>query len=205
MNIYLASGNLHKLEEISAMLAEVKSLTLRSVSELGGMPDVDENAPDFEGNARLKAQALQELVPDGSYVLADDSGLVVDALNGAPGVRSARYAGEHCSDADNNTKLLKALETLPASQRTAHFVCVFQLLGPEIDKTFRGECHGAIDHQESGDAGFGYDPLFTPDGYKASFASLGQKVKSQISHRARAVEQLLQFLKQIEKSNAPVT
>lgn len=195
MNIYLASGNSHKLEEINKMLADVPGLTLHSAKAVGGMPEVDENAPDFIGNAKLKAKALLKQVPEDAYVLADDSGLAVDALDGAPGVRSARYAGENASDAENNAKLLQALKSIPDRKRTAHFICVFSLMGPDTNEIFQGTCDGVIDFKETGDAGFGYDPLFIPEGHAQSFACLGQSTKSLISHRARAALHLLKFLK----------
>lgn len=193
INLYLASGNAHKLQEIQAMLSGLP-LSVRSAKELGGMPDVDESAPDFAGNALIKAQALKALAPEEAWILADDSGLAVEALNGAPGVRSARYAGEDASDSQNNAKLLGALAGVPAQQRGASFHCVFCLLGPGTEAFFEGQCHGRILDSSQGSAGFGYDPLFLPDGEEKTFAELGNESKNQISHRANAAKQLRLWL-----------
>lgn len=191
--IYLATGNAHKLAEMAGMLAACQDIELRSAADLGGMPAVAEEAPDFAGNARLKAEALLPLVPEGAWVLADDSGLEVNALGGAPGVHSARYAGPSATPQENNDKLLKALDGIPQRQRGARFVSVFCLCMPAAH-FFRGECHGSISRESDGLAGFGYDPLFVPDGFTETFAALGQEVKNRISHRARAVRQLADYL-----------
>lgn len=193
MDIYLASGNAHKLSEIQAMLSGL-NLTLHSAKALGGMPFVDESADDFAGNALLKAQGLESIVPEGAWVLADDSGLCVKALNGAPGVRSARYAGEDATDADNNAKLLSALEGLQEEQRGAAFHCVFCLLGPDSMMEFSGKCPGHLLSEPKGADGFGYDPLFVPEGETRTFAEMADHEKNQISHRAKAVAALRAWL-----------
>lgn len=197
-SIYLASGNAHKAEEIAAMFrAQGIENPLFSARAIGGMPDVDENAGSFAGNALLKAQALAALVPEGGWVLADDSGLQVDALDGEPGVYSARYAGAEATDADNMQKLLHALEGVADADRRARFVCVLVLLrkGAVEVTSFAGSCEGHIIHKAKGDQGFGYDPVFVPDGYDKTFAELGPSIKDKLSHRARAVEKLIHFLK----------
>lgn len=193
MKLYLASGNAHKLQEIQALLTGLP-LDVCSARELGGMPEVDENAPDFHGNARLKARALQVIAPDNAWVLADDSGLAVEALQGAPGVRSARYAGANATDAANNAKLLQALQGRSAHERRATFHCVFCLLGPATEVFFEGSCVGQILEFAQGDAGFGYDPLFRPEGSQLTFAELGDEAKNRISHRARAAQGLHAWL-----------
>ncbi|MCC5844025.1 MAG: RdgB/HAM1 family non-canonical purine NTP pyrophosphatase [Verrucomicrobia bacterium] len=182
--ITLATNNLHKLQEFQDLLGT----SLRSLRDVPGAPDVVEDGETFEANAVKKAQALADLT--GDWTLADDSGLEVDALGGAPGVHSARFAGEHGNDAANNRLLLQKLEQ--TANRAARFVCVLALCHPkERPLIFRGECEGRIALTPSGSAGFGYDPLFIPQGRESSFATLGPDVKQAISHRARALELLL--------------
>ncbi|MEM8549282.1 MAG: RdgB/HAM1 family non-canonical purine NTP pyrophosphatase [Verrucomicrobiota bacterium] len=194
--IYLATGNAHKVEEIADMLAtSVAGVGVHSAKSLGGMPEVDETGETFVANARLKAEALLPLLPEGAYALADDSGLCVDALGGAPGVISARYSGLTATDADNNAKLLRELADVPTEQRTAQFVCVFCLLGKDgSEQVFEGACPGKMIDAPRGENGFGYDPLFVPDSYTRTFAELGAETKNRISHRARAVERLAAWL-----------
>ncbi|MGE9295024.1 MAG: RdgB/HAM1 family non-canonical purine NTP pyrophosphatase [Puniceicoccales bacterium] len=193
--IIVATGNAHKTEEIAAAL-RCKGCTVEVVSAaaVGGMPPVDETGQTFADNARLKAEALRCKASPGDCVLADDSGLCVDALDGSPGVYSARYAGPNASDSDNNAKLLQALANTPTARRTARFTCTLVLLGDRIDETFAGECPGKIQSEATGAQGFGYDPLFIPEGYDQSFAVLGGEVKDRLSHRARACEALAHWL-----------
>ncbi len=190
--VYLATANAHKAGELEEILRTAGlDIHVCSARELGGMPDVEETAPDFEGNARLKAQALRPLAPQGAWVLADDSGLEVDALGGAPGVHSSRYAGPGASDADRNAKLLGALAGVPDAKRTARFrCCVVVLRGDGREFVFNGRCEGRISVSPAGCGGFGYDPLFVPEGYDRSFAELPGEVKNRISHRARALQAL---------------
>lgn len=189
MNVFLASGNTHKLIELAELcLLHELPVNLYSAEALGGMPEVDENAVDYAGNARLKAVAVLPRAPKGDWVLADDSGLEVDALDGAPGVHSARYA--EGGDEANNAKLLKALAHLPADQRTARFRCVLVLMrgGSQCAfEIYEGTCEGRIALEPTGAEGFGYDPLFIPDGHEESFASLGAGIKQRLSHRSMAV------------------
>ncbi|MEM9226851.1 MAG: RdgB/HAM1 family non-canonical purine NTP pyrophosphatase [Verrucomicrobiota bacterium] len=196
-DIYLATGNAHKVEEIAAMLAAtVPDARVHSAKALGGMPHVDETGDTFLANARLKAHALLPLLPEGTYALADDSGLCVDALDGAPGVISARYSGLNATDADNNAKLLRDLADIPTEQRTARFVCVFCLLAEDgSEQVFEGACPGRMIDAPRGVTGFGYDPLFVPEGYTDTFAELGAEIKNRLSHRARAVEKLTVWLR----------
>lgn len=187
-SLILASGNLHKVEEFKQLLAGC-SFNVLSAEICGGMPEVDETGATFVENAFLKAEALRRLAPENAWVLADDSGLEVDALDGEPGVYSARYAGADASDTDNMAKLLKALGGVPLEARTARFKCALCVIDhKELVTNYEGSCEGRISTSVSGSGGFGYDPVFIPDGYQKSFAELGSAVKSKLSHRARAVQ-----------------
>ncbi len=205
--LIIATRNAHKVEEIRAILgSQFKYLTLRDFS---GAPGVVEDAPTFEGNATKKAEELGRWLQSESprlaelgsaFVLADDSGLEVDALNGAPGVYSARFAAldaagqGNSSDADNNAKLIRLLAALPGRPRTARFRCIIALtqVGSGPTRLFDGACEGIIASSPSGAGGFGYDPLFVPDGFDKSFAELGEETKNRISHRSRALAKLQQ-------------
>ena len=207
-SLLLASGNPHKAAEIRQILGpRVRVLTLR---DFPGAPAPPETAETFDGNARLKAEGLAAWLsahppdtPRIDYVLADDSGLEVDALDGAPGVHSARFAGgggANSPDSANNAKLLRCLEGVPPERRTARFRCVLALRGPLFSgapgrtSVFEGACEGRVALRAAGVGGFGYDPLFVPEGCAQSFAELGEDVKNKISHRARALEKLARFL-----------
>ena len=199
MKIILASGNAHKAREIGEMMgAEV--LTLKDVGFVG---EIVEDGETFEANARIKVLALEKFVRgspkwkgDASLVLlADDSGLEVDVLEGAPGVISARYAGVPSNDAANNAKLMAALKDVPGPKRTAQFRCVLaaKRVGGEV-QNFEGICRGKMGFLPKGASGFGYDPLFFPDGFCRTFAEIGAEEKNQVSHRARAIAQLKDWL-----------
>lgn len=187
MKIYLATHNKNKLREIGEILPGWEVFAEDSA--------VDETEQTFEGNARLKARAIASRHPD-AWVLADDSGLEVDALNGAPGVRSARYAGvEENPTPANNALLLKNLADVPEVRRTAHFTCAMVLIAPGGAETVAiGQCPGRITFAPSGSNGFGYDPLFIPDGETCTFAELPPERKNAISHRGKALRQLKTFL-----------
>jgi XTP/dITP diphosphohydrolase len=200
IHLYVASRNAHKVAEIQAILG--KSIRVHGLAGFSGAPDLIEDAPTFGGNATRKAlqfvhwlggQAVHGLV------LADDSGLEVDALNGAPGVRSARFAASdsdagNSPDAANNQKLLELLQNIPIEQRTARFRCVLALSEPgQHVRCFEGVCEGRIAFEPAGGGGFGYDPLFIPTGYSQSFAELGEEIKNRISHRARALQKLKEY------------
>jgi XTP/dITP diphosphohydrolase len=193
MKLYLASGNAHKLAEFRVLAAASGlPLQLEGAQALGGMPPVEESAGTFEGNARLKAEALRPFLPDDGWVLADDSGLEVDALGGAPGVYSSRYAGANASDRDNLEKLLRVLGDRPPAERKARFHCVLVLQNRAgAEEVFHGCCEGRITAEAVGTEGFGYDPAFQPDGHEATFGQLGDGVKARLSHRARAFAALL--------------
>ena len=193
--ILLASNNAHKAREIAQILGSERFEVL-TLADCGLVSDPEESATTFYGNAHIKAQAAHELKPD-MAVLADDSGLEVDALDGAPGVWSARYAGEHATDADNNAKLLAALEEVPAGQRSARFVCELVYIMPDDQEIHvRGTIEGAIDFHKHGEGGFGYDPLFLPDcfGDGRTLAEATADEKNAVSHRGNAVRLLKEAL-----------
>lgn len=198
MILFLASGNSHKLRELNELLAQRElRVSLDSAKALGGMPDVEENGETFEANARIKAEALRPMLESGQWVLADDSGLEVDALDGAPGVLSARYAGVHGNDSGNTEKLLSELSLLDGSMRRARFRCSLVLMREDGEAhVFDGRCEGVIAREKAGIHGFGYDPVFIPEGYRNTFSELGDAVKSAISHRARAMAKLMDWIQE---------
>ena len=187
--LVVATNNAHKLEEIAAILGD--EMELFSLKDINCHADIPETADTLEGNARQKAMYIYENY--GMDCFADDTGLEVEALNGAPGVFSARYAGDGHDSEANMQKLLKELkgnEIRKAQFRTA--ICLI-MEGKEY--LFEGIVKGAIIEEKRGGAGFGYDPIFVPEGYEQTFAELGNDIKNTISHRARAVEKLCKFLK----------
>lgn len=195
--LFLATGNAHKVEEVSRFLAEQDlDLVVLSASELGGMPEVEETEDTFSGNALLKAEALLALAQPGDWVLADDSGIEVDALDGRPGVFSARYAGENATSEENNSKLIQELAGVVGPERSARYVCALVLLGagPEayiVEET----CEGVLTEKPSGENGFGYDPYFIPEGYTETFGILSPQIKDGISHRAKALSMLVEHMR----------
>lgn len=192
--LHLASGNRHKAEEFQR-LADGSGLAVRIVPA-APMPAVVEDAGTFAGNARKKALALQALLPPGSWVLADDSGVCVDALGGAPGVESAYFAGPEHDAAANLRKLAEVMRTVPDGHRTARFVCVLLLRRPDgAEQTFEGRCEGVLAREPAGGRGFGYDPLFIPDGFDRTYAQISEDEKNRISHRGRAWAQLAAWLR----------
>jgi XTP/dITP diphosphohydrolase len=194
--LYLATANQHKVEEFAALLTDLP-VSVKSADAIGGMPAVDESANSFEGNALLKASALYPQAPAGAWVLADDSGLETKALDGRPGILSARFAGANASDAENCNLLLQQLQSTPTGQRCARFYCALALLGPQQTTPiyFSATCEGSIALTPSGSSGFGYDPLFIPNGYQISFAALPAETKAAISHRAKAIKKFADWLK----------
>jgi XTP/dITP diphosphohydrolase len=186
--LILATGNRHKIAEFQLLdRLHPCGLRLQGAEAAGGMPSVDENAGTFLGNARLKAAALRARAPGDAWVMADDSGLCVDALAGAPGVRSARYAGAGAGDRANLRKLVDVMQGIEPELRTARFVCVLVALAPDgREIAAEGRCEGRLALEPAGIGGFGYDPLFVPDGEQGSFAELGDAIKNRISHRSRA-------------------
>ncbi len=227
--LVLATRNGHKVREICGILGD--RFRYQTLDDFAAAPTVVEDAGSFAGNARKKAVTLARWLAEGGtvrasagnasekrFVLADDSGLEVDALGGAPGVHSARFAaldgaGEgNAPDRDNNAKLLRLLQAIPSGRRSARFRCVIAF-APVLDpapanaspvcyaddlelntELFEGTCEGEIGFEPRGRNGFGYDPLFTPAGHDRTFAELGDEVKNQLSHRARALHELKRWL-----------
>lgn len=197
--ILLATNNSHKVEEIQAILKDLGYQVLARDQVYDGNFDVDENADTLAGNALLKAQGLRNLVAESYMVLADDTGLFVDALDGDPGVHSARYAGDAHDDNANKKKLLKALEEVPEADRTARFKTVMALVEAGKDPVFiEGVLEGTIATEERGQEGFGYDPLFIPEGYQLSLGQMNPEEKNRISHRHNALIKLAEYLKELE-------
>ncbi len=189
MRLLVATSNPGKLRELKELL-EQTPLELISLAQLQNPPAVVEDGATFADNAIKKATTLARF--SGCVTMADDSGLCVDALDGAPGVHSARYAGETADDAANNAKLLRVLEPVPRLQRQAHFHCCIALAWPDgRTHTFSGTVQGLIVDAPRGSQGFGYDPLFLVPEYGKTMAELGSRLKNRISHRARALEQAL--------------
>ncbi len=196
MNIVIATSNKGKVKEIENILRGIP-VDVLPVTEFGKMPDVDEDAPDFLGNALKKARAVSELY--NVVALADDSGLEVDALDGAPGVLSARYAGPDATDALNNNKLLEDMADIPEDKRSARFRCTVVLYHPDGQWiSADGVCEGMIALEPKGDNGFGYDPLFFLPDLGKTMAELAPDQKNLLSHRYNALiklkDKLMDFL-----------
>ncbi len=193
--VVLATNNLHKADEMANAL-DFEGWRFETLAQAGLASDPEEDAGTFEGNARIKAQAAWDAARAAGKrcaVLADDSGLEVDALDGAPGVYSSRYAGADGDDDANNAKLLAALEGVPDAQRTGRFVCTLVLLDEGGAETVaRGTVEGRIGHELRGGEGFGYDPLFLPDAFggELTLAEVPQERKAEVSHRGNALRAL---------------
>lgn len=188
--LVFATNNKHKLHEVSQLLEGV--VEIKSLAEMGLAGDIPETADTLQGNALQKAQWLWERTHLDCF--ADDTGLEVEALDGAPGVYSARYAGEGCSFDDNINKLLDAMDG--KTNRKADFRTVICLMENGQPRYFEGRVDGCILTERYGEEGFGYDPIFMPDRFAVSFAEMPLEVKNQISHRGRAVRALVEYLKQ---------
>ena len=185
--LLISTRNAHKVDEIREILGS--NFIISDLSALSEFPEVEETGSTFQENAAIKALAASARF-DG-WVIADDSGLEVDALNGAPGVRSARFSGESATDASNRTLLLEKLLSVRGKNRSARFRCVIALARQgEILANFNGSVEGVIIPQEKGTGGFGYDSLFVPEGHCETFAQLGADIKNTLSHRARALAEL---------------
>ena len=185
--IVIASSNAHKVEEYRALLKD-QDVELQSLADYPGFPGVEENGSTFAENASLKAAAVSKYCDAAAF--ADDSGLEVAALGGRPGIFSARYAE---NDAARRQKLLGELEGV--TDRSARFVCVIAIaFNGEVIETFEGEVRGKILTEERGEGGFGYDPLFVPDGYDQTFGEMPQELKNRISHRAAAFRKAMEFI-----------
>lgn len=191
--LIFASHNKGKIKEIRELLAPL-NITVKTSDDIE-IPDVEETGTTFAENSLLKSSAIAKMT--GIACIADDSGLCVDALNGAPGVYSARYAPNRDFD-KGMEKLLTEMNESSNKSRSAHFSCVISLAYPDGKyEIFEGRVDGHIAEKKQGTEGFGYDPLFIPDGFDKSFAELGSEVKNNISHRARAMQKLLAYLKSL--------
>jgi XTP/dITP diphosphohydrolase len=192
-DIIVATGNSGKLREIREILHDLPYILLSLADRWNPIPSIPETGDTFLANARQKAAWVFERT--GNWTIADDSGLEGEALGGAPGVKSARYAGKNGDSQANNEKLLKALSSTPAVRRTAQFRCVVVLM-TSFDTFYNAEgvCRGRIINKARGTKGFGYDPLFIPDGFDQTFAELPSRDKHAISHRGQALERLRRYL-----------
>ncbi len=191
-DLIVASGNQHKVDEIKAILSSL-GFEIQSMKEAGVNIEIEEKGQSFEENALIKARAIGTLT--NKIVLADDSGLEVKALNNAPGIYSARYAGEHGNDKANNEKLLRELKNVPMENRQARFCCTIAMVFPRgREIVVEGECKGRIGTEPMGHNGFGYDPLFVIPELEKTFAQLDQEEKNRMSHRAKALEKLKKVL-----------
>lgn len=188
MDLIFATHNKNKVKEVKSLMPE--SINLLSLYDINYKEDIEETADTIEGNALIKVQTIS--LKTSKNCFADDSGLFVDQLNGAPGVLSARYAGEQKNDEDNITKLLFELKN--NEKRNAHFKTIMALDLDGKEYIFEGIIKGSITHQRAGTNGFGYDPIFIPEGYKKTFAELSLEEKNKISHRKIALKKLLNFL-----------
>lgn len=200
MELVFASANKNKLKEIGAILPE--GYVIKGLADIGITEEIPEPGATIKENSYLKANYVKEFLEKKGVIspaiFADDSGLEVKALNGAPGVYSARYAGIPKSDIGNNKKLLEELRQ--TTNRKARFVTVITLLINGEIHYFEGEVQGTIAHESRGETGFGYDPLFIPTGYRSTFAELGAEIKNSISHRGAAVKSLVSFLKEYKNA-----
>jgi XTP/dITP diphosphohydrolase len=194
--LVLGTRNRQKCQEIADILGDLP-IELRDLSHYPAAPDVKEDGVTFEANARKKAVELARAL--GAWVLGEDSGLVVPALNGRPGIYSARYAGQQGDDAANNARLLAELAPLPEDARAAYYVCSAALADPQgtVQAVVEGRCHGVITHERRGTGGFGYDPLFLIPEYHRTFGELSAVVKHALSHRARALAKLRPVLRNV--------
>ncbi len=205
IDLWVATGNQGKLNEFKMLFnRQVSSgLIVHSQSELPVFSPPPENGDTFLANARIKARALKAMKP-GTWVMADDSGLAVEGLNGLPGIHSARYAGPKASDGEHMAKLLKMMTIRPIQNRRAAFVCTLVAFDPGGNEhVFEGRLEGEIAKAARGNAGFGYDPVFIPDGETQTIAELGLAFKNKVSHRARAISGLAELLdKELRKESS---
>lgn len=190
-NIVFATNNQHKLLEVQGLLGD--KFSLQTLSDIGFTDEIPEDYDTLEENASQKAWHIYNLYNTSCF--ADDTGLEVDALNGAPGVFSARFAGEHKSSSDNIVKLLSELKG--KTNRSAHFRTVVALIIKGNEYRFEGIVRGTIIDHLRGDSGFGYDPIFIPEGYALTFAEMDLSLKNNISHRGQAIQKLTDFLKSL--------
>jgi len=193
MDIVIASTNLHKIREIKAILKPQYPFDFLSLLDFPDYIPPEETENTFEGNAFIKATHAARTLK--TWVIADDSGLVVPALGGAPGVKSARYAGERASDRENRKKLIKALDLIQENDRTGYYISVIILASPEgVQMEAKGICEGILIVNPKGSQGFGYDPLFLKYDYNKTFAEIDEETKNKISHRRKALNKLAPIL-----------
>lgn len=194
--LVIASTNIHKIREFKILLKPLNQFDLLSLSDFPNYVPPEENGQTFEQNAILKATAAAKAL--NRWVIADDSGLVVPTLHGAPGIFSARYAGANASDFDNRKKLLEEMRHLMDEDRHAFYECAIALASPSgLKKCTHATCEGILLTQERGGSGFGYDPLFVRHGYNKTFAELSEATKNQISHRAKALNKIVLSLQSL--------
>lgn len=196
IDLIIATKNKNKIKEINALLGEMPINILSLEDGNWQIPEITEDGKTFKENAAKKAKTIAQIT--GKLTLADDSGLIVDALGGQPGVYSARFAGENATDRENNLKLLQLIKDIQPDRRGAQFICVIAIASPEgKEDIVEGICRGDIGYLEEGGGGFGYDPIFIPTGYSKTFAELSMSVKNKISHRGRALEKAKLVLERI--------
>jgi len=194
MKIVLATGNKNKIREIKEKFFLLDKVEISSLEELTGIPHIEENASTFRGNALIKAAAICRLT--GLPAMADDSGIVVDALNGEPGIYSARYGSTGFSDLQRNSLVLSKMKPVPEAERSARFVCVIALVLPDgREYTAEGICSGFITLEPAGENGFGYDPIFYIPEAGRTMAQLNPEEKNSISHRGKALEKIYEVIK----------
>lgn len=194
MQLWLATGNIGKVSEFENLLKDF-NFEIHTQSEMSFFAQPPENGDSFEANARIKAKALHAVKPD-AWTVADDSGLVVDGLGGLPGIHSARYAGPKARDSENNAKLLKMMQLRSPTQRGAHFHCCLIAISPTGEEyVCNGQLDGEIAKNALGQSGFGYDPVFIPEGEKRTLGEMNPGEKNAISHRSKALKLLLEVLK----------
>lgn len=196
VELIIASTNVHKVREFRNMLKPLVGFDVLSLCDFPSYIPPEETGKTFEENATLKAEHAAKTL--GRWVIAEDSGLVVPALSGSPGVYSARYAGNDATDIENRKKLLEEMQHLMGDDRQAFFECVIALASPEgLKKFVKGTCEGYLLMKDRGGGGFGYDPLFVKHGYNKTFAELGESVKNRISHRRKALDKILPSLESL--------
>jgi XTP/dITP diphosphohydrolase len=199
MRLLVATRNKHKLQELRALLADL-NFEILSSADVPNMPEIAEEGPTIRDNAITKAVASAKIAK--MLTIADDTGLEVDALNGDPGVRSARFAGDDVTYHENNLKLLRLMQGLPPEKRTARFRCVMAVADENgLVDTVEGICNGAIIEEERGGGGFGYDPLFIADGQVKTFGELSPDVKNRISHRSKALQKAWAVLSRYQREH----
>ncbi|WP_127844143.1 non-canonical purine NTP diphosphatase [Psychroflexus aestuariivivens] len=196
MKLIFATHNPNKVEEIRQIMPSY--IQLLSLSDIDFHEEIEETGNTIEDNAKIKAEVISKKFEIPCF--ADDTGLEVDALNGEPGVKSARYAGEEKNDSANRKKLLENLKD--KTQRSARFKTVISYIDGKLEKTFTGICEGEITEKPSGNGGFGYDPIFKPSSKNQTFAEMSAEEKNSISHRALAFQKMLEFLRNQNKSNS---